>query len=303
MHREARAEEPGAWRGGGVRTVSSAACLGTAMALLTVFGAGRSRCGGASSTSMCCSNSARSPASRAESLVSLTGAFLPASSLPWRVGICGAHLSQRRSQKGAGPPGFCGVAAVPAGRPQAGQEVSVRAKNFTPWKKFKRSPIWDSQSKSTSQCRSASSRSSRGRFKNQLPGSARFQVQCKSESNHQVVLVFNSRLVDEAGLGSNYRSADLYWSEETAEILLRLRGGHGGARRVWRDPKRHTATVSVTMFLLHFRIRFQEHVRYRAFQDGPDEVIVDLQSAEPSSTRRLLNTSTTWWLLSLLHWT
>lgn len=94
---------------------------------------------------------------------------------------------------------------------------------------------------------------------------------------------FTKTMSDKLGLGTTYKSCDLYWAEEEETIVLEVfRDPTQGQRKLtiaWRG-----CAVSATLFLKQFDIQFTEKKRYRVRKEG-DYVHVILKDGQPVWTQ------------------
>ncbi len=124
---------------------------------------------------------------------------------------------------------------------------------------------------------------SRGTF----PPAARFQVKTPKGSQ-SVKLIFNCQAVDRHGLGTIYRSADLYWSEDTNEIVLELfTSPHRGQRKITHIRSHSCSVISITKFLSAFEIPLSYHRRYGVKADREGRFLyVDMGDSTPVSRNK-----------------
>lgn len=109
-----------------------------------------------------------------------------------------------------------------------------------------------------------------------VPPSARFTV----KPDGVVAIDFTFQAVELFGLGTEYRSADLYHvrdSELDAErILLQLYSERSqGQRRITQYILNKRARIHVTKFIEQFEVAFKEHCRYPVWATG-NSLYVDL---------------------------
>lgn len=120
-----------------------------------------------------------------------------------------------------------------------------------------------------------------------FPPAARFQVKTPKGSQ-SVKLIFNCQAVDRFGLGTTYRSADLFWSDETNEIVLQLfTSPHRGQRKITHIHSHSCSVISITKFLSAFEIPLSYHRRYgvKGNDDG-DYLYVDMSDSTPVSRNK-----------------
>ncbi|MEE8583758.1 MAG: hypothetical protein V3T83_02795 [Acidobacteriota bacterium] len=117
-----------------------------------------------------------------------------------------------------------------------------------------------------------------------FPPAARFQVKTPKGSQ-SVKLIFNCQAVDRHGLGTDSRSADLFWSEETREIVLELfTSPYRGQRRITHIKSHSCSVISITKFLTAFNIPLSYHRRYSVKGDVDRKYLyVDMADSTPVS--------------------
>lgn len=125
-----------------------------------------------------------------------------------------------------------------------------------------------------------------------FPPAARFQVKTPKGSQ-SVKLIFNCQAVDRHGLGTNHRSADLFWSEDTNEIVLELfKSPHRGHRRITHIKSHSCSVISITKFLSAFDIPLSYHRRYGVKGDGDGKYLyVDMSDSTPVSRNKYQTSS------------
>ena len=123
-----------------------------------------------------------------------------------------------------------------------------------------------------------------------FPPAARFQVKTPKGSQ-SVKLIFNCQAVDRHGLGTTYRSADLFWSEETREIVLELfTSPYRGQRRITHIKSHSCSVISITKFLSAFNIPLSYHRRYSVKGDLDGTYLyVDMADSTPVSRNKYKN--------------
>ena len=124
---------------------------------------------------------------------------------------------------------------------------------------------------------------SRGTF----PPAARFQVKTPRGSQ-SVKLIFNCQAVEKHGLGTTYRSTDLFWSQETNEIVLELfESEHRGQRRITHIRSHSCSVISITKFLSAFEIPLSYHRRYGVKGDiDGNYLYIDMSDSTPVSRKK-----------------
>lgn len=90
---------------------------------------------------------------------------------------------------------------------------------------------------------------------------------------------FTQTMSDRLGLGTVYRSCDLYWAEDEETIVLQVFKEHARGQRRMTKASRGCA-VSATLFLKQFDILFEEKKRYPVRMEG-DRVLIVLKDGQP----------------------
>jgi hypothetical protein len=120
-----------------------------------------------------------------------------------------------------------------------------------------------------------------------LPPSARFSIKhhANQKNGGHVLLFFTYQTVELFGVGTDYRSADLYHVRDhdldAERIMLDLfEDRDKGHRRLTLLKPRRTQ-IHVTEFLRQFEVAFEEHRSYPVWATG-SHLYVDLNEPLPS---------------------
>ena len=104
--------------------------------------------------------------------------------------------------------------------------------------------------------------------------------------NQGMVLFFSSQVTEKWGIGTKYRSADLFFVEEDQEVQLKLhQSQHKGQRVVTYTVRPSRARLAITPLVQQFNIGFSVGVWYGVSWDQESETLFIDLSEEGAACR------------------